>query len=115
MKKFNILFILVVMLCFTSCVDIEEHYDFKLDGSCNVVYGFDMSKAVSVLMNIMTDSVKETAQFGMVKDTTLNFYSALPDSTQQKMTAEEINMAKSSNLAIKMDLKKSINSFGTCK
>jgi len=108
MKKFNILFILLIMFCFTSCVDIEEHYDFKLDGSCNVVYGFDMSKAVSVLMNIMTDSVKETAQFGMVKDTTLNFYSALPDSTQLKMTAEEINMAKGSNLAIKMDLKKSI-------
>jgi len=89
-------------------VDIEEHYDFKLDGSCNVVYGFDMGRAVSVLMNLMTDSVKETPQFGMVKDTTLNFYSALPDSTQQKMTAEEVKMAQSSSLAIKMDLKKSI-------
>ncbi len=96
------------MLCFTSCVDIEEHYDFKLDGSCNVVYGFDMGRAVSVLMNLMTDSVKETPQFGMVKDTSLNFYSALPDTTQQKMSLEEVNMAKSSNLDIKMDLKKSI-------
>jgi hypothetical protein len=108
MKKLYILFILLIMFCFTSCVDIEEHYDFKLDGSCNVVYGFDMSRAVSLLMNLMTDSVKETPQFGMVKDTTLNFYSALPDSTQLKMNTEEINMAKSSNLAIKMDLKKSI-------
>lgn len=96
------------MFCFSSCVDIEERYDFKADGSCNVVYGFDMSKAVSVLMNLVTDSVKETPQFGMIKDTTLNFYSALPDSTQQKLSAEEVNMAKSSSLAIKMDLKKSI-------
>src|ERR1700761_3945444 len=108
MKKFNILFILLITLCFTSCVDIEEHYDFKLDGSCNVVYGFDMSKAVSVLMNLMTDSVKQTPQFGMVKDTTLNFYTALPDSTQQKLSKEEMAMAQSSNLAIQMNLKKSI-------
>src|SRR5476649_191730 len=108
MKKLYIPFILFIMLCFTSCVDIEEHYDFKLDGSCNVVYGFDMSHAVSVLMNLMTDSVKETPQFSMVKDTTLNFYTALPDSTQQRMTFDEANMAKSSNLSVKMDLKKSI-------
>src|ERR1700761_1399518 len=108
MKKFNILFILLIMLCFTSCVDIEEHYDFKLDGSCNVVYGFDMSRAVSVFMNLMTDSVKATPQFNMVKDTTLNFYSALPDSIEQKLSIDETNMAKSSSLSIKMDLQKSI-------
>jgi hypothetical protein len=74
----------------------------------NVVYGFDMSKAVSVLMNLMSDSVRATPQFSMVKDTTLNFYSALPDSTQIKMNLDEINMAKSSNLTVKMDLKNSI-------
>jgi len=108
MKKIRILFILFVMFGFTSCVDIEEHYDFKADGSCNVVYGFDMGKAVSVLMNLMTDSVKHTPQFGMVKDTTLNFYSALPDSTQRKLSKEEVTMAQASNLAIKMDLKKNI-------
>ena len=108
MKKLYVPVLFFVLLTLSSCVDIEEHYDFKPDGSCNVVYGFDMSRAVSVLMNLMTDSVKETPQFGMVKDTTLNFYTALPDSTQQKMSVEEINMAKSSNLSIKMDLKKSI-------
>jgi hypothetical protein len=108
MKKRYLLILFFALLGLTSCVDIEEHYDFKADGSCNVVYGFDMSSAVSVLMNLMTDSVKETPQFSLVKDTTLNFYTALPDSTQQKMSLEEVNMAKSSNLAIKMNLKKSI-------
>jgi hypothetical protein len=108
MKKRYFLILFFVLIGLSSCVDIEEHYDFKADGSCNVVYGFDMSSAVSVLMNLMTDSVKETPQFSLVKDTTLNFYTALPDSTQQKMSLEESNMAKSSNLAIKMDLKKSI-------
>lgn len=56
----------------------------------------------------MSDSLQATPQFSMVKDTTLNFYSALPDSTQQKLTSEEINMAKSSNLAVKMNLKQSL-------
>ena len=96
------------MLCLSSCVDIEEQYDFKADGSCNVIYGFDMSKAVSVLVNLMSDSLKETPQFSLVKDTTLNFYSAMPDSTQQKMSLEESNMAKSSDLSINMNLKKSV-------
>jgi hypothetical protein len=107
-KKLHLLFLLLIVPCVSSCVDIEENYNFKADGSCNVVYGFDMSNAVSVLMNLMSDSVRATPQFSMVKDTTLNFYNALPDSTQLKMNIDEINMAKSSNLAINMDLKKSI-------
>lgn len=108
MKKLYLPLILLAMLFFSSCVDIEEQYDFKADGSCNVIYGFDMSKAVSVLVNLMSDSVKETPQFSLVKDTTLNFYSAMPDSTQQKMSIEESNMARSSDLSINMNLKKSI-------
>ena len=108
MKKIYLIIGCLMLLCFSSCVDIEEHYDFEADGSVNVVYGFDMSRAVSVLMNLMSDSVRATPQFAMVKDTTLNFYSALPDSTQIKMNLDEINMAKSSNLSVKMDLNKSI-------
>jgi len=72
------------------------------------MYGFDMSHAVSILKNLMSDSLQATPQFSMVKDTALNFYSALPDSTQQKLTPEEVNMAKSSNLAVKMNLKQSL-------
>ncbi len=108
MKKIYYPILFFVMLCLSSCVDIEERYDFKTDGSCNVVYGFDMSSAVSVLMNLMTDSIKATPQFAIVKDTTLNFYSALPDTTQQKMTLDEANMAKTSNLQVKMNLPKNI-------
>jgi hypothetical protein len=108
MKKLYLLLILLVMLCFSSCVDIEEHYDFKSDGTCKVAYAFDMSKAVSVLVNLMSDSVKETPQFSLVKDTTLNFYSAIPDSAQQKLNQEEIELAKSSELRVNMNLKKSV-------
>jgi len=108
MKKrcFTVLFFVLIGL--NSCVDIEERYDFKADGSCNVTYGFDMSKAVSVLMNLMTDSVRETPQFALVKDTSLNFYNALPDSIANKMTIEEMRIAMASDLAVKMDLKKNI-------
>lgn len=108
MKKLYYLGLFFVLLCCSSCVDIEEHYNFKADGSCALVYSFDMSSAVSILMNLMTDSVKATPQFEMVKDTSLNFFTALPDSTQQKMNAEQAGMAKSSNLSVQMDLKKSI-------
>lgn len=112
MKKFYYPILFFVLLCLSSCVDIEEHYDFKPDGSCNVVYSFDMSSAISVLTNLMSDSLKQTPQFSLAKDTTLNFYSALPDSTQQKMTLDKANMAKSSNLSVKMDLKKNIMKVG---
>jgi len=108
MKKLYLPVIVFALTCFSSCVDIEETYDFKANGACKVTYGFDMSKAVSVLMNLMTDSVRETPQFAMVKDTTLNFYNALPDSIAQKMNAEETKMAQGSDLAIKMDLKQNI-------
>ncbi|WP_299355456.1 hypothetical protein [Mucilaginibacter sp.] len=108
MKKRYILFIFVIMLCFTSCVDIEEHYDFKLDGSCNVVYGFDMGRAISVFKNLLTDSAKSTAQFNLVKDTTMTFLAAMPDSLERKLNKDELAMAANSNLSIKMDLNKSV-------
>jgi hypothetical protein len=108
MKKLYFPVILLLMFCLSSCVDIEEHYDFKADGSCSVVYDFDMSKAVSVLMNLMSDSVRSTPEFGMVKDTSLNFYSALPDTTLAKMSLDEISMAKASNLKINMNLNASL-------
>src|ERR1700752_498202 len=108
MRRLYFLLFFLALLCFTSCVDVVEHYDFKADGSCNVAYTFDMGKAVSVLMNLMSDSVKATPQFATAKDTTLNFYSALPDSTQQKMTLDEVNLAKSSNLTVQMNLSKSL-------
>jgi len=108
MLKPYLLIFLFVLFTLSSCVDVEEHYDFKADGSCKVAYSFDMSKAVSVLMNLMSDSVKETPQFAVVKDTSLNFYSALPDTTQQKMTADEVSLAKSSNLAVQMNLQKGL-------
>jgi hypothetical protein len=108
MKKLYFAVLFLVLLSLNSCVDIEERYDFKPDGSCNVTYGFDMGKAVSVLMNLMTDSLRETPQFALVKDTTLNFYNALPDSIANKMTAAEMRIAMASDLAVKMDLKRSV-------
>jgi len=107
MRKAYVFILFLAVVCLSSCVDVEEHYDFKADGSCKVAYTFDMGKAMSVLMNLMPDSIKATPQFSMVKDTTLNFYSAMPDSTQQKMTLEQMNLAKSSNLSVRMNLPKS--------
>jgi hypothetical protein len=112
MKKRCYPILFFVLLGLSSCFDVEERYDFKPNGSCNVAYTFDMGSAISVLKNLMPDSVRETPQFSMVKDTSLNFYSALPDSTQQKMSRDEAAMAKSSNLSVKMNLKKNIMKVG---
>lgn len=108
MKKIYFPVVLLMIFCLSSCVDIVERYDFKADGSCDVVYDFDMSKAVSVLMNLMSDSVRSTPEFAMVKDTSLSFYNALPDSTLNKMNPGELSMAQSSNLNINMNLQKSL-------
>ena len=108
MKKLYIAVLFFALLTLNSCVDIEERYDFKPDGSCKLTYGFDMGKAVSILTNLLTDSVRETPQFSLVKDTTTIFYNALPDSTAAKMTIEEMRIAIASDLVVKMDLKKNI-------
>lgn len=108
MNKRLIILLFFMAISFSSCVDIEERYDFAANGSCKVIYGFDMSRAVSVFMNLLSDSVKSTPQFALVKDTTLNFFSTLPDSTQRKLGVEETAMAMNSDLAVKMDLKKNL-------
>jgi hypothetical protein len=108
MKKFYFLIIMSLCVCCSSCVDVVEQYTFKANGSCNVTYNFDMSHAVSVLMNLMSDSVASSPQFAIVKDTSMNYYSALPDSTQARMTAEEVDIAKTSNLSILMNLRRSL-------
>jgi len=108
MKKYLTILLFFVMLGLSSCVEVEEVYNFSEDGSCKVEYGFDMSRAIAVFMNLMPDSVKSTPQFSLVKDTTLNFLSALPDSSRRKLSAEQVTMAVNSDLSIKMDLKKSL-------
>jgi glycyl-tRNA synthetase alpha subunit len=107
MKKLYFFIILFSACTLTSCVDIVERYNFKANGTCDVIYDFDMSRAVSVLHNLLSDSVAATPQFAMVKDTVMNLYSALPDSTQNKMSKDEMKLAQSSDLAINMNLKQS--------
>ena len=63
MRKAYVLILFLAVVCLSSCVDVEEHYDFKADGSCKVAYTFDMGKAMSVLMNLMPDSIKAAPQF----------------------------------------------------
>jgi hypothetical protein len=108
MKKLYISLLVILACTQTSCVDIVERYNFKANGTCEVIYDFDMSKAVAVLHNLLSDSVAATPQFTMAKDTVMNLYSALPDSTQNKMSREEMKLAQSSNLAIKMNLKRNL-------
>jgi hypothetical protein len=108
MKKLYFLIILGLAFTVNSCVDIVERYNFKANGTCDVIYDYDMSHAVAILHNLLSDSVAATPQFAMVKDTVMNLYTALPDSTQSKMSREEMKLAQSSNLAINMNLKQNM-------
>jgi hypothetical protein len=98
----------MLITCLTSCVDVDETYDFHADGSCNVTYNFDMSKAISVLVNLLPDSVKQTPQFNRIQDTTVNYYSLLPDSVHEQMDSSQVAMAKGSDLVLMMNLKRNL-------
>lgn len=67
-----------------------------------------MSKAVSVLVNLLPDSVKQTPQFSTVQDTTINYYTILPDTVRQKMDSIQVAMAKSSDVVLMMNLKSNL-------
>ena len=107
MKKLYTIALFLLVLCFTSCVDVEESFDFHADGSCNVDYNFDMSSAVSVLSNLMPDSLRQSPQFNMAKDTTMNFYSMMPDSSRLKLDSAQVAMTKGSDLVVDMNLRES--------
>lgn len=104
MKKAWLIGCVLLIACLTGCVDVDETYDFHADGSCNVTYNFDMSKAISVLVNLLPDSVKQTPQFNMEQDTTVNYYNLLPDSVHRQMDSTQIATAKSSDVVMIMNL-----------
>lgn len=105
MKKVYLMIMLALVICLSGCVDVDETYDFHSDGSCNVTYNFDMSKAISVLVNLLPDSVKQTPQFNMVQDTTVNYYNMLADSVHRQMDSVQIATAKSSDVVMMMNLR----------
>ena len=108
MKKRHLVLCFVLMMCLASCVEVDETYDFHSDGSCNVTYNFDMSNAVSVLVNLLPDSVLATPQFNMVQDTTVNYYTILPDSLRSRMDSSQVAMARGSDIVLNMNLKRNL-------
>lgn len=100
--------LVLIVFSLASCVDLEEEYDFHADGSCNVTYNFDMGSAVAVLTNLLPDSVLQSPQFAQVRDTTINFYTALPDTTTQRMDSNQVEMAKNSDLVLMISLKSNL-------
>ena len=101
------------MASFSSCFEIDEQYDFKANGTVDFSYNIDLGKTVTILTGMMPDSArKKDPQFNTVVDTTLNFYTASPVGSQKKMNPEETNLAKNSNINIKMNLRKGIMKAG---
>jgi hypothetical protein len=104
MKRLAIIPALFLCFLFSSCFDVVESYTFKSDGSCKIDYNYDMGEAISVLYNLLPDSVKHLQEFQAHKDTMLNFYSSLTDSTREHLNINDLQMVKSTNLLVKIDL-----------
>ncbi|MGV8879108.1 MAG: hypothetical protein ACOH2A_08770 [Sphingobacteriaceae bacterium] len=104
MKKAYLPFLLLLNMLSSSCFDVVENYTFQSDGSCQMDYSYDMGKAISVLSNLLPDSVKALQEYRLNKDTTVNFYTSFTDSTRQHLDINEVQMAKSTDLLLKMDL-----------
>lgn len=103
-KRYFALLILFLSVI-SSCVNVEERYTFLKDGACKIDYRFNMGKAVSVLSNLLPDSVKQTPSYLLAKDTALNFYSDLTDAERKKLNSDESNLARATLLHLKMNLK----------
>ncbi len=108
MKKLYFGVLMLLLSMFSSCVNVEERYTFLKDGACKIDYRFNMGKAVSVLSNLLPDSIKQTPSYLTAKDTAINFLSDLSDSTRKKLNGEQVNVARSTMLHFKMNLKNNL-------
>ena len=109
MKNFCYIILFFAMLSLSSCFEVDEQYDFKANGSVDFTYSLDLGPTVATLVGMMPDSArKKDPQFNNVVDTTLNFYTASPEATRKKMNPEQANLAKNSNINVKMNLNKNI-------
>lgn len=105
MKKRYFLVPMLLLSVISSCVNVEERYVFQKNGSCKINYTFNMGKAVSILSNLLPDSVRQSPSYLMPKDTAVNFLNGLTDSARAKIKGEQVDVARSTMLHIKMNLK----------
>ncbi|MVN20770.1 hypothetical protein [Mucilaginibacter arboris] len=108
MKKLYFLVLMLLLSVISSCVNVEERYTFLKDGACKIDYRFNMGKAISVLSNLLPDSVKQTPSYLVAKDTAINFLSDLSDSTRRKLSSEQVNLARATMLHLKINLKNNL-------
>ena len=107
MKKLYFPLLMLLLSVFSSCVNVEEHYVFQKGGACKIDYRFNMGRAVSVLSNLLPDSVKQTPSYLMQKDTAINFYSDLTAAERKKLSNDQVDLARATLLHLKMNLKSS--------
>ncbi len=105
MNKLYFVMLMLLLSVVSSCMNVEERYVFLKDGACKIDYRFNMGKAVSVLSNLLPDSIKQTPSYLTAKDTAINFYSDLTDAERKKLNSDQINLARATLLHLKMNLK----------
>lgn len=105
MKKLYFAVLMLLLWVISSCANVEEHYVFQKNGSCKINYTFNMGKTVSVLSNLLPDSVKQATSYLMPKDTAVNFLTGLSDSARAKLSSDQVDIARATMMHLKMNLK----------
>ncbi len=105
MNKLYFAVLILLLSVISSCVNVEERYVFLKDGACKIDYRFNMGKAVSVLSNLLPDSVKQTPSYFTQKDTAINFFSDLTDAERKKLSNDQVDIARATLLHLKINLK----------
>lgn len=105
MNKLYFAVLILLLSVFFSCANVEERYVFQKNGSCKINYIFNMGKAVSVLSNLLPDSVRQSPSYLMPKDTAINFYSDLTEAERKKLNNDQIDLARATLLHLKLNLK----------
>lgn len=110
--KNKFLFLLPILCLFlSSCFEIEETYTINENGTYAVNYNLDMSGIIGLVSKMATDSVKETPNYKLGKDTVINLGS-MPDSLKKNMSAKELGIMNSTNMHMTMKMADGIFKIG---
>ncbi|MFA6277468.1 MAG: hypothetical protein WC622_12000 [Pedobacter sp.] len=110
--KNKFLFLLPILCLFlSSCFEIEETYTINENGTYVVNYNLDMGGIMGLVTKMAPDSVKETSNYKLGRDTVINL-STMPDSLKENMSAKELEIVNNTNMHMQMKMADGIFKIG---
>lgn len=88
MKIVKLIACAFILCSLTSCFEIRETYDIYADGSYKVSYTFDVSKGVTEMSKMVSESGGQKEELMQKTDTTI-YFKSMPDSIWTKLNGAE--------------------------